>query len=205
METWKINGYTLEYDDESHTYIVDGVIVPSVTQILAVKFGDKYTGVNRSTLERAANRGTAVHKAIEDFCKTGNDDGSKEVHNFRFLLDRYGFGVFENETPIVIAKDDTPIAAGRLDLVLDVIRKGKAFYTKEITAIADIKTTSTLDKEYLAYQLNLYRIGYMQSYGIEIKELYGVHLRGDKRKLVNIPVNEGIAWDILEEYERGKA
>lgn len=205
METWKINGYTLEYDDESHTYIVDGVIVPSVTQILAVKFGDKYTGVNRSTLERAANRGTAVHKAIEDFCKTGNDEGSKEVHNFRFLLDRYGFGVFENETPIVIAKDDTPIAAGRLDLVLDVIRKGKAFYTKETTAIADIKTTSTLDKEYLAYQLNLYRIGYMQSYGIEIKELYGVHLRGDKRKLVNIPVNEGIAWDILEEYERGNA
>ena len=64
MESWEINGYTLEYDDESHTYIVDGVIVPSVTQILGVKFGNKYAGVNRSTLERAANRGTAIHEAI---------------------------------------------------------------------------------------------------------------------------------------------
>ena len=82
-----------------------------------------------------------------------------------------------------------------MDLILDI---------NGDTAIADIKTTATLDKEYLAYQLNLYRIGYMQSYGIEITQLYGVHLREDKRKLVNIPVNEGIAWDIIDEYERGK-
>ena len=195
METWQINGYTLEYDDESHTYIVDGLIVPSVTQILGVKFGNKYAGVNRSTLERAASRGTAIHEAIEDFCKAGNDDGSKEVHNFRFLQRRYGFNVLENETPIVIFHHETPIAAGRLDLVLD--KAGD-------TAIADIKTTSTLDREYLAYQLNLYRIGYMQSYGIEITQLYGIHLREDKRKLVSIPINEGAAWDIINEYERGK-
>ena len=201
METWKIGTNTLEYDDDTHTYIVDGVIVPSVTQILGVKFGNKYAGVNRSTLERAASRGTAIHKAIENFCKYGENDGVKEVHNFNFLKERYGFNVLENETPIIIFKDGTPIAAGRLDLVLDVIRKGKAFYTKE-TAIADIKTTSVLDKEYLAYQLNLYRIGYMQSYGRNISELYGVHLREDKRKLVRIPVNEGIAWDIIDQYER---
>lgn len=195
MNTWGINNYTLEYDDETHTYLVDGVIVPSVTQLIKVKFGEKYVGVNRSTLERAANRGTAIHEAIERYCKTGDGEEVKEVHNFNFLRERHGFNVLENETPIIIAKGDTPVAAGRLDLVLDV--KGE-------TAIADIKTTSALDKEYLAYQLNLYRIGYTQSYGIEVTQLYGVHLREDKRKLVNIPVNEGIAWDIIEEYERGK-
>lgn len=195
MNTWGINNCTLEYDDETHTYLVDGVIVPSVTQLIKVKFGEKYAGVNRSTLERAANRGTAIHEAIERYCKTGEGEEVKEVHNFNFLRERHGFNVLENETPIIITKDDTPVAAGRLDLVLDV--KGE-------TAIADIKTTSVLDKEYLAYQLNLYRIGYTQSYGIEVTQLYGVHLREDKRKLVSIPVNEGIAWDIIEEYERGK-
>ena len=195
MESWEINGYTLEYDDESHTYIVDGVIVPSVTQILGVKFGNKYAGVNRSTLERAANRGTAIHKAIESFCKYGKDSELKELHNFKFLMAYYDVRVLENEIPIVVTKDGTPIAAGRLDLLLDL--------NGDFT-IADIKTTATLDKEYLAYQLNLYRIGYMQSYGAEITQLYGVHLREDKRKLVNIPVNEGIAWDIIDEYERGK-
>lgn len=195
MESWEINGYTLEYDDESHTYIVDGVIVPSVTQILGVKFGNKYAGVNRSTLERAANRGTTIHEAIESFCKYGKDSGLKELHNFKFLMAYYDVRVLENEIPIVVTKDGTPIAAGRLDLLLDL---------NGDFAIADIKTTATLDKEYLAYQLNLYRIGYMQSYGAEITQLYGVHLREDKRKLVNIPVNEGIAWDIIDEYERGK-
>ena len=74
----------------------------------------------------------------------------------------------------------------------------------EERVIADIKTTATLDKEYLAYQLNLYRVGYMQSYGEDIAQLYGVHLREDKRKLVKIPINEGAAWDIINEYERGK-
>ena len=201
METWKIGANTLEYDDDTHTYIVDGVIVPSVTQILAASFGNKYENVNKEVLSRAAARGTAIHKAIEEYCTIGRDDGSKEVHNFNFIKERYGFTVLENETPIIIIKDDTPIAAGRLDLVLGVTMKGKAFYLKE-TAIADIKTTSVLDKEYLAYQLNLYRIGYMQSYGRNVSELYGVHLREDKRKLVNIPVNEGIAWDIIDQYER---
>lgn len=196
MEKWKINGYTLEYDDEIHTYIVDGVIVPSVTQILGVKFGNKYDNVSPTILDRAAHRGTIIHKSIENFCRYAYDDGAKEVHNFRFLQKAYNFLVLENETPIIIIKDETPIAAGRLDLVLDV---------KGDTALADIKTTSTLDKAYLAYQLNLYRIGYMQSYGIDITELYGVHLRDDKRKLVKIPINEGLAWDIIDEYERGRA
>ena len=38
MESWEIKGRTLEYFDESHTYLVDGVIVPSVTQLLSRKF-----------------------------------------------------------------------------------------------------------------------------------------------------------------------
>lgn len=196
MESWEINGYILEYDDESHTYIADGVIVPSVTQVLNIKFGDKYASVNPSTLNRAAIRGTAIHKAIEDYCK-GNKEliSVKEVRNFRFLKKHYNFNVLENETPIVITKEGNPIVAGRLDLVLDI---------NGINALADIKTVSALDKEYLAYQLNLYRIGYTQSYGAEIKELYGVHLREDKRKFVKIPIDEARAWDILERYERSR-
>ena len=196
MDSWNINGYTLEYDDESHTYIVDGVIVPSVTQILAVKFGNKYAEIDTATLQRAAERGTAIHEAIETYCKTGIESAIREVHNFRFLQKHYGFNVLENETPIIIIDKSIPKAAGRLDLVLDI--KGE-------TALADIKTTATLDKEYLAYQLNLYRIGYMQSYCIDISKLYGVHLKDDKRKLVNIPINANIAWDIIDQYERGRA
>lgn len=193
MESWMINGMTLEYDEDGHLYVCDGMIVPSVTQILERYYGSKYDRVDERTLQRAAERGTRVHKAIEEFCKFGVVDGSEEVRNFKFLLYKYGFRVFESETPIIIHKDGEPIAAGRLDLVLDA---------GDATAIADIKTMATLDRERLAAQLNLYRVGYIQSYRIGINKLYGVHLRDDKRKLVNIPINERLAWEILEGVKR---
>lgn len=193
MIEWEINGKVLEFDEETHTYLVDGIIVPSVTQVLKVRFGRKYEGVNKEVLRKAAQRGTEIHKAIEDYC-TGEWDklDIKEVRNFKFLMVKYGFEVLKNEVPIIIFENDKPRAAGRLDLVLtDGTQK----------SIADIKTTSTLDKEYLAYQLNLYRIGYMQCYGEDIKALYGVHLKEDKRKMAKLPINEDMAWQILKEAE----
>lgn len=194
MEEWEINGNTLEYDDTTHTYLVNGVIVPSVTQVMQVKFGNKYEGIRSEVLNRAAERGTAIHKAVENYCK-GMDDGSKEVHNFNFLMNYYKIKPVKNEVPIILMVDNQPVIAGRLDLVLQ---------ENDTLCLADIKTTSQLDKEYLAYQLNLYRLGYMQSYGERIDKLYGLHLRGDKRKLVELPINEDIALDLLEKYERSK-
>lgn len=195
METWELNGVTLEYDDDTHTYIADGIIVPSVTQVLGVKFKGKYDLVNRETLQRACNYGTSVHKAVETYCTTGADDGSREIRNYRFLKSYYGIQPIKNEIPIIVFADDIPLVAGRLDMVAEIAGE---------VSIADIKTTSTLDKEYLGYQLNLYRLGLLQCYGIEATKLYGIHLRHDKRKLVNIPINEVMAYAIINEYmERG--
>lgn len=191
METWTIKDYELEYIDETHTYLVDGILVPSITQILKVKFGNKYAGIDKEILNRAAEKGTMVHEAIEKLCKTGEVDDLKEVRNFMFLQKQYKFEVLENEVPIILFKDNKPIAAGRLDLVLKM--------DNEIGG-GDIKRTSSLDKEYLAYQLNLYRIGYRQCYGVEWEFLKGFHLREDVRKFVNIPINENAAWKLIDEY-----
>ena len=194
MDTWDINGYTLEYLDDEHIYLVDGVIIPSVTQILQTKFSSKYDNVSKQMLNNAAEKGTAVHKAIEKYCKTGEAEDMKEVRNFKFLQKKYKFNVLGNEVPIILFKDDIPIAAGRLDLVIDLDGK---------VGGADIKRTATLDKQYLAYQLNLYRIGYRQCYGVEWEFLKGIHLREDTRKFVNIPVNENMAWQLVHDYLEG--
>lgn len=187
----EINGHTLEYFDDEHLYLVDGVIVPSITQILKTKFGHKYDGVNRATLKRASEAGTAVHEAIEDYCQTGVIADLPEVRNFMFLQKKYRFKVLENETPVILFLSDEPVGAGRLDMVIKM---------NEQIGGADIKRTSTLDKEYLAYQLNLYRIAYRQCYGIEWEFLRGIHLRNDVRKFVNIPVNEDMAWQLVHDY-----
>lgn len=91
--------------------------------------------------------------------------------------------------------EDKPIAAGRLDLVLQI--------NKEIGG-GDIKCVSTLDKEYLGYQLNLYRIAYRQCYDVEWKFLKGVHLKDDKRRFVDIPINEPLVWDFVKECLENK-
>lgn len=195
METWELNGVTLEYDEDTHTYIADGIIVPSVTQLLKIRFGRKYERVDRETLQKACNYGTNVHKAVENYCNTGADDGSREIRNYRFLRAQYDIKPIKNEIPIIVFCDDIPIVAGRLDMVAEI--QGEV-------AVADVKTTSTLDKEYLGYQLNLYRIGLKQCYGIEATALYGIHLRHDTRKLAKIPINETLAYSLINEYlERG--
>lgn len=187
----KIKGHELEYFDDGHIYLVDGIIVPSITEILKVRFGRKYEGISKDTLKRAADRGTAIHEAIELFC-SGVYTDLPEVKNFTFLERQYGFAPIANEVPVILFDEDEPIAGGRLDMVI---------VEKEEHGLADIKTTSTLDKEYLAYQLNLYRIAYQQSYGADIKLLRGLHLRGDVRKYVPIPINEAAAWELVREYK----
>jgi hypothetical protein len=97
--------------------------------------------------------------------------------------------------PVVLFKDDEAVACGRLDLVLTEGEK---------VGLGDIKRTSTLDKNYLAYQLNLYRIAYQQCYGTKIEFLRGIHLREDTRKYVNLPINENLANEALNEYLKGK-
>ena len=190
-----IAGHTLEYIDDIHVYLCDGVIVPSVTQILKLKFGNKYDNVSRQTLQRAAEKGTEVHEAIENYCKHGTESDLVEVKNFKFLQKQYQFKVLDNEVPVILFKDDEPIAAGRLDLVLEMDGK---------IGGGDIKRTSTLDKNYLAYQLNLYRIAYYQCYGVVWEFLRGVHLRENVRKFIDIPINEQLAWDLVEEYLKGE-
>lgn len=193
-----INGNVLEYFDDEHVYLVDGVIVPSITQILKYKFGGKYNGVSKSVLQKASEKGTMVHEAIEKYCKYGYESDLPELRNFKFLQRAYKFDVIENEVPVILSFDGKPVSAGRLDLVIEKIGEDGVLHGER--GIADIKRTSTLDKEYLAYQLNLYRIAYQQCYGTKIDFLKGIHLREEKRKYVDIPINEDMAMELVKEY-----
>ncbi len=197
METWIIKEHVVEYIDETHTYLCDGVVLPSITQILKIKFSKKYDTVSQEVLQRASELGTATHKAIEDYCKLGIETDCKELRNFKFLQRQFKFKVIDNEVPIILFYENKPVACGRLDLVLDDEKLG--------LMLGDIKRTSVLDKEYLAYQLNLYKIGYEQCYQKEIKALKGLHLREDVRKYVDIPINENMALELLQRYlQNGK-
>ena len=195
IDIFEIKGGVLEYIDETHTYLYDGVVLPSITQVLKAKFGGKYDGIPKATLERAAERGNEVHKAIEDFEKRGIECDLPELRNWKFLKKAYQFECSDNEVPVVLFQGDDPIACGRLDLVL---------HESGCIGLGDIKRTATLDKNYLAYQLNLYRIAYQQCYGTEISFLRGVHLRDDVRKYITLPINEELAYEVINQYYKGE-
>lgn len=192
IESIEIKGHTLEYIDESHTYLVDGLIVPSITQILKVKFNNKYDNIPKATLQRAAELGTQMHEVIQNYEEQGTESDIKELRNYKFLKKQYKWECLANEVPVILWHDDEIIGAGRLDMVMELDgQKG----------LADLKRTSTLDKEYLGYQLNLYRLAYQQSYGEDIGFLRGIHLREDVRKFVKIPINEELTIKLLEEWK----
>lgn len=191
METWEINGRTVEFDDETHTYIVDGIIVPSVSAILKTFFDD-YQGVSRSVLEQASARGTALHEAIEIYEKTGQGSDLKEFKNYLFLKRHFGFKNISNELPIIYEEDDRVLFAGRLDQIIEIDGK---------LGINDFKRVSAPNKEKIAYQLNLYKIAYEQSYHKQINGLSFMQLREDIRKFTPLPINEEATKNLLKNYQ----
>ena len=195
IETWEIKGYTLEYIDEIHQYLVNGLCIPSITQLIKIKFGNKYNGINKEVLQKAADKGSEMHEAIELYEKEGKESDIPELRNYKFLKKHYKWEVLQSEIPIILFKDDEPIAAGRLDQVIKI---------GEEKGINDLKRTSAFDKDYVALQTNLYRIGYQQSYDEKIDFVSGTHLRDNTRKYYKLPVNEEYAVSVIEEYLKEK-
>lgn len=183
-----VNGHCLEFIESSHTYLVDGVIVPSITQIVRRADPNKYSDIPPGILRAAAEKGVEVHSAIERWYKDGVTTDLPELRGMIELQLQYKFNVVAVEVPVILHSLEEPIAAGRLDMVLEVDNKLWG---------ADIKRTARLDIPYLTRQLNLYRIAYRQCYRREWTELKGIHLRGDIHEIVDIPVDEAEAWALI--------
>ena len=55
----------IEFIEDGHIYLLDGVITPCVSDILHFIFPDKYKGVDERILNAKAKYGSTVHQAIE--------------------------------------------------------------------------------------------------------------------------------------------
>lgn len=178
IKTYEYENYTLEFDDEAHGYIVNGIITPSVSSILKRKFDD-YVDVPFKILEAAADKGTAMHKAIEVYEKTGKESDLQEFHNYLFLKKYFKIENVENELPVAYFEDGLPVFAGTIDQVCEI---------DGVLAINDFKRVSAPNKEKIAYQVNLYRLAYNQTFGVEIEALSFMQLRENVRRFTPLPI-----------------
>ena len=181
----------IQFHEDGHLYTYGDRQIMSVTTLLHLDNPTKYEFVNQSVLDNASEKGTELHNAIECYVKYGLERNDlQEFRNFKFLQDRFDFKLVDSEVMVLLEHNGIELA-GTTDLVM--IYKGQL-------ALGDIKRTATLDKEYLAKQLNLYRLAYQQTYGEEIKYLIGIHLREDRRKFVELPINEDFAKGLIDNH-----
>jgi hypothetical protein len=177
----------IEYIDEAHLYLLDGVIIPSVTQLLEKVFPDKYKGIPKEILERKANYGSKVHSMIERIEKgreTGLDDEiviDIDSVSMAIAYDEY-LELRTNNNIEVVSQEEIVhyknLYAGRYDMIAKV--NGEL-------SLVDIKTTAKLDKEYLSWQLSLYEL----AIGKKFDKLYCIWLpKNNSGKLVEIERKE---------------
>ena len=155
----------LEYIEEGHLYLYNGVIIPSVSEVLhKYLFKDKYKDIPESILKAKAEYGTEVHKAIEDLenlkeYKTTSIWQELSIEQYLDLKAREKIKVLEQEKMVCYKG----IYAGRFDMIANV---------NGDKCLIDIKTTAQLDEEYLSWQLSLYEL----AYGKKFKKLYALWL-----------------------------
>lgn len=69
----------LLFFDADHRYELDGVELPSVSEITRFISREIYGSINQYTLDHAANRGTRVHKACELIDKYGEAEIDEDI------------------------------------------------------------------------------------------------------------------------------
>lgn len=162
----------IDFDDDKHEYWLGDRQLKGITGIIHQYIcKDKYDGVLKDTLDAAADKGRFIHKAIELLvCGFPILDKAKEVDNFIKLQAETGINFIESEYLVSDEKD----FATKIDIV-------DSKYN-----LFDIKTTSELDKEYLSWQLSIDAYLFELQNGFAAGKLYGIWLREDKYKLVEV-------------------
>lgn len=162
----------LEFVEEGHIYLYNGIIIPSVTQILGMIFPNKYKNVDPEILKKKAEFGTTGHLIIEhldinnsDIALTSILKGQNEeleycIEQYINLCKTFKIKPLEHEKMIHYENK----YAGTLDLIANV---------DGIESLCDIKFTYKCDKEYLSWQLGMYAL----ALGKEFKKYFCVWLR----------------------------
>lgn len=158
----------IEFIEDGHIYLKDGVIVPSVSEILHFIFPDKYKNVDKEILNKKAEYGSTVHLAIE--CLEEDSALPQLDKNQEFSIRQWQYLKEKNNINVIIQEQMIHYLdeyAGRFDMVANI---------DGYLCLCDIKTTATLDKEYLSWQLSFYELANESMYQTRFDKLYAIWL-----------------------------
>ena len=157
----------LSFREEDHRYFLNGAEIPSVTSLMKPLSNEFYKEVSPEILNKAANRGTIVHNACENYALYGVEDICPEYAGY--------FAAFLNwwneNNPSPLATEVKVYHrilryAGKADLLCLI--NGRV-------TLVDYKTSSQVNKMLCGVQLEGYDRAF-ESHGIKIEDRLILHL-----------------------------
>lgn len=161
------------FNEENHTYFLGDKQLQGITGMIGRQlFPDKYSKVPEFVLKRAAEKGNRIHSQCEFVDLTGLEPESTEAENYLRERMNAGYNALANEYTV----SDEENFASNIDCVWEKENR---------VSLADIKTTYSLDRESLAWQLSVYAYLFeRQNPQLKVDKLFGVWLRDEHSELV---------------------
>lgn len=160
----------LLFREQSHTYLLDGSQIPSVSDLCRFLRQEAYKDAPAWRMEAAAARGSAVHAATQALDSDGCAGAPDE-----YLPYVQAYAAFHREHMVCWELIEKPFYHPDLLYAGTIDRYGTV---DGHASLVDIKTTYTLCKPLCAAQLNLYRL-MLAANGIDVQRLYILHLKRD--------------------------
>lgn len=163
----------LTFDEEKHHYFLDGVYIPSVSEILKPLHDKIYGQISDTTLEIAADKGIRVHRAIEFMSKYNltkfDDDIVGYVNAYqKFRKEHSNWELIHSELRLY---NKVYLYGMTIDEVYKV---------GERTIICDLKTTNAIHLGAWSVQLSAYKSGYCTNYPLaNVSDLCIIQLKSD--------------------------
>lgn len=179
-----------EFREKGHKYTVDGTEVPSVSEITRFIAKELYNDVMQVSLDRAADRGSRIHKATEALDKYGEISVTDDIKPYIMA-----YVAFSKEHQPQWEKIEWSVHKG-LEYAGTLDRYG---LMDDKHCIVDIKSTKSITKQHkMLYEAaqNLYRMAIESEHPVDA--IYLLQLKDDGRyKLIELPIRDELALACL--------
>lgn len=149
----------VQFFEERHEYWLGFDLLTGVTSLMKqVLYADKYAGIDADVLARAAERGNAIHEAVQAACMYSTLAGISAESDRAAEMAPDNCQIIAAEYLISNNKD----IASKIDMVE---------VTDEGIRLIDIKCTRDYDAEYLSWQLSIYAELFEAQTGLKVASL----------------------------------
>lgn len=168
------NNKMVWFEQLTHTYWVDGKELSGLTSLMARhSLSPDYSNIPEKVLKAAAEKGTAIHKLLQEYDEGNSLLNEPLVDEYRNAIHAAGLAHVASEYLV----SDNEVVATFIDKVYDT-------GIPNVVDLADVKTTQKVHSRALAWQLGANVVLFeRQNPGIKVRNVFCIHIDKDTRKL----------------------